>query len=110
MFAVTVNLSSWLPDSSVCRVSDGVSGYGDNLMNSGRIASLFGDSEFDLSLMCPNLSRPVRPIVASLETTPQEADPRRRNARVRTPCSAPGQENYTSWCVSGFSQVFVPKV
>ncbi len=110
MFAVTVNLSSWLPDSSVCRVSDGVSGYGDNLMNSGRIAGLFGDSEFDLSLMCPNLSRPVRPIVASLETTPQEADPRRRNARVRTPCSAPGQENYTSWCVSGFSQVFVPKV
>ncbi|CAM4404004.1 hypothetical protein NONI108955_25365 [Nocardia ninae] len=110
MFAVTVNRPGQLPDSSVCRVSDGVSGYGDDLMNSERIADWSGDSEFGLSLMCPNLSRPVRPIAASLNTTPQEADPRQRNTRVRTPCGAPGQENYTSWCVSGFSQVFVPKV
>lgn len=110
MFAVTVNRTGQLPDSSVCRVSEGDSGYGDDLMNSVRIVYSSGDSEFGLSLMCPNVSRAVRPIVTSLETTPQEADPRRRNTRVRTPCGAPGQENYTSWCVSGFSQVFVPKV
>ncbi len=97
-------------ESSVCRVSDGVSGYGDDLVNYGRIADLPGDPEFGLSLVCPNVSRPVRPIATSYESTPGEADPRRSYAQVRTPCGAPGQENYTSWCVSGFSQVFVPKV
>jgi hypothetical protein len=56
------------------------------------------------------VSRAVRSIAASCESTPGEADSRRRNTRVRTPCGAPGQRNYTSWCVSGFSQVFVPKV
>ncbi|WP_157124568.1 hypothetical protein [Nocardia pseudovaccinii] len=108
-FAVT-DIRMFRPlESSVCRVSDGVSGYGDDLVNYGRIADLPGDPKFGLSLVCPNVSRPVRPIATSYESTPGEADPRRSNAQVRTPCGAPGQENYTSWCVSGFSQVFVPK-
>lgn len=110
MFAVTDIRMFRRLESSVCRVSDGVSGYGDDLVNYGEIADLPGDPEFGLSLVCPNVSRPVRPIVTSYESTPGEADPRRSNAQVRTPCGAPGQENYTSWCVSGFSQVFVPKV
>lgn len=110
MLAVT-DIRMFRPlESSVCRVSDGLSGYRDDLVNYGGIADLPGDPEFGLSLLCPNVSRPVRPIVTSYESTPGEADPRRSNAQVRTPCGAPGQENYTSWCVSGFSQVFVPKV
>jgi hypothetical protein len=110
MFAVTDSRARLRLYSPVCRVSDDDSGYGDDLVNIGRIAVSPGGPEFGLSLLCPNVSRPVRPIAASYDSTPGEADSRHTYTRVRTPCGAPGQPNYTSWCVSGFSQVFVPKV
>lgn len=59
MFAVTDNYVWLLPDSSVCRVSDDDSGYGDDLVNTGRIAILPGVPEFGLPLLCPNVSRAV---------------------------------------------------
>jgi hypothetical protein len=70
MFAVTDNWAWLLPDSPVCRVSDGDSGYRDDLVNTGRIAVLPGVPEFGLSLLCPNVSRAVRQIAASYESTP----------------------------------------
>ncbi|RBO86946.1 hypothetical protein DFR74_112121 [Nocardia puris] len=110
MFAVTDIGAFRAVGCTVCRVSAADSGYGDALVNSGRIAVAAGGSELNLSLLGPNVSRPGCPIVANKESMPQEAEPRRRNARMRTPCGAPGQENYTSRCVSGFPSVFVPKV
>ena len=110
MFAVLGSDPHPTTDSSVCRMSAGDCGYGDAWVNSGGICESPGDLEFGLSLVCPTALRTVRPVVANLDSMPQEAHSRRSNARVRTPCGAPGHENYTSWCVSGFSQVFVPKV
>ncbi len=109
-FAVTDKWADPLLDSSVCRVLYRGYGYRGDLVKTERIAALSGVPEFGLSLLYANVSRAVRPIVTSCESTPGEADPRRTNTRVRTPCGAPGHENCTSRCISGFSQVFVLEV
>ena len=41
------------PESVVCCVSDGVSGYGDDLVNYGRIADLLGDPGIRLIVGVP---------------------------------------------------------
>ncbi|MCP2317356.1 hypothetical protein APR12_002702 [Nocardia amikacinitolerans] len=102
MFAVTDIGVRRLSDSSVCRVSQRVSGYGDALVNSGRIAATPGELEFGLSLLCPNVSRPVWPIVANKESMPQEADPRRCLPGCAPPAAHPG----TQTIPAGVFQVF----
>ncbi len=102
MFAVTDIRTRRLPDSSVCRVSERDSGYGDALVNSGRIAATPGELEFGLSLLCSNVSRPVRPIVANKESMPQEADPRRCLPGCAPPAAHPGRQTIPA----GVFQVF----